>query len=714
MATFFNKPQLGQAQLQQAQKTTESGVDNAANSRAQQANQSVDALLGLAGSAQKIFGKYQANIEAKDRLESGAEIPFYKQAVEEELNRTENLESLGREGLNSKLDEIKESFMERYKDKPFSSQLSNDIDGLRSNVLTGVITRRDNLHVQKVSDHTSQNASSFASQYADGSMSIEDIAGSLQGLMQESTIAHQVPSSTEMGLEGEGREKYKTLTQKQSRDSIMQGLMIQTGQPKNSKVADLLANKEFRKQMGISPTDVDYNKMVEHARKKGVKADKVVYEQGVDNFKEQLYSITNMGIPVDIDMEIKGYKESGQDITAQDEHKLRKAFKLENATVVTSEKYREQLVDGKDLTVNMTKKDREALYDRAFSDTLDLTASGVSVSGISGSLRDSSENQATFRDYIGSGGKLPATVKRLFNVPAGAGVDKWDEANDAIMAMESAASGSGVSVEAIIGVEQVSKVRGLSRLLNDETMDEATKASAIEAFHTNSASFNSKGYLRGTSESKIDTEWLNSVSTDAPWTTDDYVSDQQNADEINGNYEAYRMAGHNQEKAQELALDLFESSNTNFEMPNGGELVIPKAHRYLNNESILAFSKDASRFPSIQQQRQALEVLTGEGWVSEWRADRNISVQKSYNYAKTGKYDMLFDGRLVKNSSFTYSELQDFIGTTDHETRTKITGVKTERPFSEVEREANENRKKNIRDRLYTDEDIQHILDLTI
>ena len=89
------------------------------------------------------------------------------------------------------------------------------------------------------------------------------------------------------------------------------------------------------------------------------------------------------------------------------------------------------------------------------------------------------------------------------------------------------------------------------------------------------------------------------------------------------------------------------------------------------------------------------------------------------NDAKNGKYDMLYRGNLVKNSSFTYEEMQDFISKQDYETRSKITGVKTVRSFKEVEAEAFENRKKKVNKRMSdaeinTIDPMQHLFDLKI
>lgn len=713
MAKFFNKPQLSQTQTQQTEKTSLSGVDNAANVKAAQADRSIEQLVGIAGASTRLAGAYQENINAKNRLQSGDQIPKYQQRVRSEMSQIKNLEALSSEQMDSKIKEINESFMEEYKDSPYRNQLKQDLGAMKRNVLTQMLTGRDELHIKKVSEATSGKAMSFAQQYTNGNMDFFETQANIEMLIDESMVAHQVPTSNELELPDDQREKYMTLTRKQARDSVMKGIMVEAGSPNNSKIAQLLDDNDFRKKLEISSGDEDYNKLVSIAYKKGARADKINYTNSIDSLKGELYTSTNQGMSVNIDNRIEDFKGKGNDLTPQDEHKLRKEFKVENDLVVNSSDYVYQLTKGKDLTAGMTSKDREAVYNRSFTDTLDITGSGASVGNISGAL-GVAENQQAFKDYIQSGGKIPKAVIGLFDVPAGSGVEKWDEAEAAIMSMEAAAAGSGHSIESIIGVNQVSKIRGLSKLLNDDRMDEATKKNAIEAFHTRSATFNSKGYLQGTAETPIDTEWLQDVSKDANWTTDDYVSNQQNADEISGNYQAYRLAGHDESTAQSMALDLFKQSNTSFEMPNGGEIAIPRDHVHLNNESILAFSKDSSRFPSLKEQRDDLEILTGEGWISEWRADSSISIQKSYNFAKTGKYDMMYDNRLVKDSSFTYSELQDFIGKQDHKTRTKITGVKSERPFSEVEAEALENRGKKVKAKLSSEDRIQHIFDLSI
>lgn len=703
---FFNKPQLSQTKLQQSEITNKSGVDNAANTKAAQVDKSIELLTGAIGSTIGIVGAYQENIEAASRLASGKEMNVYQTKIRNELSKIPNIEAFGRKEMDKKVKEINESFMEGYKDKPFRDQLSTDISRLTGDVIGQMITSRDNVYVQKVTDNTAEKASSLAQQYANKTLDYHEYKASVEILVDESMIAHQVPTSSELDLPDSAREKYRSLTRQQSIDAVLRGTMVQVGEPENSRISDFLDDSDFRKTMGKRDTDEEYNKLVAFAQKKGIQADKFKYTTDINSLKEGLYKSTNLGMAVDVDKSVKDFKALGNKLTAKDEHKLRKEFKDENSLVVSSDKYRKQLSTGVDSTVHMTPKKRDATQSRAFSDVLEQTTDGISVGGMLGALSKDTI-QHNFFEYMRDGGAIPKDVRRLIDVPAGATSEKWSEANALIMSMEAASMNSGRSIEKTLGVVQVSKVRGLSRLLNDTRMDGATKKSALDAFHLNSTSFTSKGYLTGTPETKLDPEWLQDVSKDANWTTDDFVSSNQNGAEIEGNYQAFRLAGQDDSSAKDMALELFKESNKGFEMPDGGEIVLPVEHKYLNNESILAFSRDSSRFPSIANDRLDRESTTGLGWIADWRMDRNTSIRKSHDFAKSGKYDMLFNGRLVGDSSFTYSEMEDFISKQDAETRTKITGVKTNRPFSEVEEEALEQRERNIKRK---DERFEHML----
>lgn len=716
---FYNQPQLRQAQLSNAQQTNLPSEDVKAKTEAQRASRDIDALVNLSqGVVSSINGVYQENILAKNRLSSRKQRPAFLDHVNSKIASTENFESLGSKGLQQKYKEYSEEFLKMHEGKPYERQLKTDLETMSVSMLDSMFKKRDAMHSKIVSDATAEGASSVAQMHAQGLIDADQLKGRIAQLSYDSTIAFQVPSSSELELNEDNRGKYQGLTREQANESILRGIMIQTGEPANSKVADILNDKDFRKSLGISSTDEDYNKLVNLAYKKGKAADKVNYEKGMDSIKESLYTQINQGFVVNFDKELKQFKANGGLMSAEDEFDLRKTINKQNTVVQTSDSYRENLFTGKDITAGMPKKDRESIYERSFTDILGLNSNGISVDNVSAALSDK-KGQVGFSDYIKTGGKLPEKFIKMFDVPAGASVDKWNRANAAITTMQAAAVGSGQSIESLIGVNQTSKIRGMARLLNDDQMEASVKQNAIEALQTQSTSFNSKGYLKGTSATPIDTDWLTNVSRDASWTTDDYTSDMQNADEIAGNYQAYRMAGNSEEDAKELAMDLFKKSNRSFEMSNGGEIVIPIKHKNLNNISLDEFSKslDAQgkpRFPSLKQQRDDLELTTGKGWLSDWRARRNVSFQKSYNFGKTGNYDMLYDGKLVDNATFSYAELDDFISNSPSKLKEKMIGGK-HRTLNEVEEEAFENRSKNIKSRKESlDQNIENLFDLTI
>ena len=719
---FFNRPQLGQAQLSNAQQSNLPSEDVQATRRAQLAAKSIETLASLGQKVTRnVTGAYLDNIDAKNKLESNTLREPFMSRVQLDLTNTENLESYSDEDLASKYTEYSENYLKEHKDKPYSNQLRQDLEMMKPTMLTNMRKNRDAVHTKKVTDNTIQGASNVAQMFSKGLIDKEQYYGRMGELAHDATFAFQVPSSSKVPLSDQGRDNYMTkVTNPQALKAILKGIMIQTGEPNNSVIANDMASPEFKKAFNISDTNEEYNQMLEVVKKKGARADKINYKEGLDGFKESLYTKTNQGFTVDIDRELQAFTDSGKTITAQDEHSLRKSFEDENKTNLTSVNYRDNLKGGKDITAGLTKKKRESVYERSFTDVLDINEEGISIDTVSSSL-SGKNGQVEFGEYIKSGGKVPDKFVKMFDVPAGSSAEKWDKANGAIVLMQAAATGSGQSVEEIIGVNSVAKIRGMSRIYNDPNMEGAVKQNAIDALQTQSTSFNSKGYLKGTAEQPIDNEWLTSVSKDAPWTTDDYVSDQQNASEIAGNYHAYRMAGNSEADAKELALDLFNKSNRSFEMSNGGEIIIPVKHKNLNNISIEEFSKslDAngkSRFPSLKQQRDDLEISTGQGWISEWRARTNISFQKSYNYGKTGKYDMLYNGKLVDQSSFSYEELEEFIAQSPSKLREKMTGGKHQ-SIQEIEESALSNRRKNIKgkkNQANIDMRIQSLFDLGI
>lgn len=701
---FFQRPSLGQANLTDSQKTTLRGSDQKAVDKARLAAEGINRLnSGIIGTAQTLSAKYIDNIQAKNRLESSKQTPFFISHVENEIANTENFETLGAQGLQDKYREYSESFLENYKDSPFRDQLQQDLESMSQSMLANMLKKRDAIHTRKVTDSTADGAAAIADMFSQGLIDGDQVKGRLSELMFDSTVAFQTPSSSELELDEDTRGKYQGLTKQQAKEAILRGIMVKAGEPNNSSIARLLDSDEFRKSMGYSKSDPEYNQLVAQAYKQGAKADKVNYENNLDTLKNTLYDKVNTGVVIDVDSSIESFKAEGNELTPEDEFKVRRIFKVENDTTVNANNYRMGLLDGKDTSTGLTRKERETVYEKAFSDVLGFSKDDMTIENVNAALSTRS-GQVEFGDYIKSGGKLPDKFKKMFNVPAGASEEKWDQAAATLATLQAASTGSGQSIEQLIGVNEVAKVRGMARILNDPNMEGAVKQNAIESLQTNSANFNSKGYLRGSEDKQVDKEWLNDVSKDAPWTTDDYVSDLQNADEIEGNYNAYRLAGMSDEDAKEAAVDLFNKSNRAMEMSNGDEIAVPVAHKYLNNITINEFAKSMTtdargntvpRFPSIMQQIEELEMTTGEGYISEWRARTNISFQKAHDFGKTKNYNMLYNGRLVENATFNYSEIEDFIAKSPSKLKEKMTGIE-HRSFDEVEKEALEKRQENI------------------
>ena len=738
---FFNKQNLSQTQLTQSAKTNLTGVDEAANAKAAQVDSTIDQLNGITNTAfnavKGISNQYIDNIDKKLAMESKGKIPQYERDVMVAISEIDDIDTMTEDEMTFKIREINSSFMDTYKDSAFRGHLKRDLDSLKKNVMTKMLSSRDTLHSEKVINSTASQAAKWASKLgvglSAGGITSDKFQEELKILSETARVAAQVPTSNTLGMAG--NEKYIALTTKQANSAVLRGMMSQLSGSNSLQIAQHMSTDAFRKSLGIDAGDAEYNKVVSQALKMGERVERLNYSNDLSSLKEQMYSITNRGEVVDINKHIGSVRESGFQVksedgtvtqvredgfnlTAKDEHKLRKEFKAENDLVVNVESYRKNLTKkngASNITVNMKPKDKEDLLVRTFSDILDVTGDEImNIDIINGQL-DDPEMRLELTNHLIAGGELPKQLKKIFDIPAGSSPEKWNEANAGIISLSTAAIGTGTSIEEILGVNEVSKIRGMSKLLNNEEMDEGTKQLAIEALQSKSISFNSKGYLRGDETTQVDIDWLNDVSKDASWTTDDYVSNTQNADEIAGNYQAYKLAGLSDEIAQDKSLELFKSSNIAFEMPDGSEITIPKKHKYLNNESIIEFSKDISKFPSLEMQRKAniSSAIFGDNWYTEWDTNNELSIKKSYNFAKSGEYSMLYKGMPVANSNFTYSEMEDFISKQDHKTRTRITGVETERPFSEIEEEALEIRAKKIETET-VDKKLENILRLAL
>ena len=118
---FFNKPQLGQAQLSNSQQSNLPTNDRSAEIKAQQAARNIEQLSGLGQKVvSQVTGAYLENIDAKNRLASGQQRPEFLSYVDSQIAQTENFESLGSEGLQQKYREYSQGFMDQHKDKPYS------------------------------------------------------------------------------------------------------------------------------------------------------------------------------------------------------------------------------------------------------------------------------------------------------------------------------------------------------------------------------------------------------------------------------------------------------------------------------------------------------------------------------------------------------------------------------------------------------------------
>jgi hypothetical protein len=665
MPKFFNKPQMGQVQLNQAQRTNLQGQDIRAQQKAENAAKGIDMLSGMAQQlVTSADGIYSRNLQEKHRIASAKLRNDFLKHVEDNIKNTKDFDYTSDDGLKQKYKEYSDSFLEKHKDEPFIHQLRSDLEGYGAQVVPSMYSRRDAISTQKVSDYTSQVGLDNSNMYSKGLMSDKAYLQEASNTIQSSTEALQTPSSSSVPLSEEQREVgYKGLLIGDARKAYMKGVAIQLANPENSKLANLVQTEEFMELVGVNASDEDYQKLVGVAIRKGQQADKANYKTALGGFKEALYVQTNQGVSVDVDLALDRFKQSGQPLTAEDEHKIRKEFKGQNELLSNTSNYLETLSNKRyDITSTMDKKKRESIYDRAFTDIMEIAGEPPSIDVVNSQLSNPVV-VSKLQDYLEVNGQLPERFTKQFDIPSGISIkddNKWLEANKLVNKLDSITVGTDRSVEELIGAVEVSKVRGIARILEDTSLTRPEKTEALELLSKKITTYNTSGYIKSIDGDTVDKTWLQEVASNAPDTTDDYVGIKQNADEIEHYYNLQKLANVPDKIAKERAVEIFKKNNVSFEMPNGDEIAIPKKHDLISEDGIIAYARTLKEY---EEASSSPWFGSGDNWFDQWSNESELSISRGVGFGQTQKYNVYYGDKFLK--SFSYDDYVKVISNPD-------------------------------------------------
>jgi len=665
MPKFFNKPQMGQVQLNQAQRTNLQGQDIRAQQKAENAAKGIDMLSGMAQQlVTSADGIYSRNLQEKHRIASAKLRNDFLKHVEDNIKNTKDFDYTSDDGLKQKYKEYSDSFLEKHKDEPFIHQLRSDLEGYGAQVVPSMYSRRDAISTQKVSDYTSQVGLDNSNMYSKGLMSDKAYLQEASNTIQSSTEALQTPSSSSVPLSEEQREVgYKGLLIGDARKAYMKGVAIQLANPENSKLANLVQTEEFMELVGVNASDEDYQKLVGVAIRKGQQADKANYKTALVGFKEALYVQTNQGVSVDVGLAVERFKASGQPLTAEDEHKIRKEFKGQNELLSNTSNYLETLSNKRyDITSTMDKKKRESIYDRAFTDIMEIAGEPPSIDVVNSQLSNPVV-VSKLQDYLEVNGQLPERFTKQFDIPSGISIkddNKWLEANKLVNKLDSITVGTDRSVEELIGAVEVSKVRGIARILEDTSLTRPEKTEALELLSKKITTYNTSGYIKSIDGDTVDKTWLQEVASNAPDTTDDYVGIKQNADEIEHYYNLQKLANVPDKIAKERAVEIFKKNNVSFEMPNGDEIAIPKKHDLISEDGIIAYARTLKEY---EEASSSPWFGSGDNWFDQWSNESELSISRGVGFGQTQKYNVYYGDKFLK--SFSYDDYVKVISNPD-------------------------------------------------
>lgn len=712
---FFKKPQLGNPALTESQKTALPSDDRNAISKAQQASRGIEMLTNLgSGLVNSSTKYYQEHIDAKNKVESSTHTKSFIDYVSNRAMAEDKFDELSTDTLRSKYQQYKEDYIKENGQGEVEPYLRSHLDSMSGSVVGRMIELRDNVGIEKVQNWTSQYGYNQGELYNSNVNTREETIANFKDKVHSMTLARTARVAGELPLTNKQRAAMYEQNYSKSVEYLLKGLVGSS----SIKVGELLEDKDFKEALKITDNP-EYNKLVDKVKRNG----KAIYDAQYSDQKDQLYEMAygaiNNGDEVDPNRAIAN---AGQFMTEKDKFDFIKKFSEQDAITASTNDYLGNLDSGVNISKGLSPKEAKVVQTSGFMQTLNLDQRTFNIDDISTALNNPL-NAGTLKNRLSRGMPYPDSFIREITNPA-TGLNNLTnviKSRDVINDLTELSSGTGMPIQSRIGAENVSRILGMARVAENPYIDEKIKQQVVDSISNQDAKFDGNGYFVGfrkTLDEKMNKDFSSQFNqrwqddTDKWFHNDDYEVQQNILSEKRSYYAMARHSGMDDASAYDYAEKMIEDSNVEVTMPSGDATLIPKWHDNINATSVVEFALNGKtidangnsvpRFPSIVSAVKAREKFGGlQRTVTSPIASR-ISIRRSYNYGKTGKYDMLLDGEIVTDATFSNEEMGSFIDSADLEVRARINKDKSVLTLQESielgkrRRDASLKRRKNV------------------
>lgn len=646
MASNFQRPQLGQASLRQAQIGNAPTVDRQAHAEADQASANIDSLNRI---GQTVIKKVSDADKARDINEARRATANLPSEVDRRVRRQaeENgipYRRLSNEELNSYTTQALGEFYDEsgISDSAYrqeAMQMGDEL-GIRSLAKFGQVRDAENLKYNTgvITERTSVQANVLH-----------------KGGMTEEAFIKTLGNDLELDGVALG-------TESQAKVAQLEGILadvVANGNPEAISILDSEDAKEYFD--GVE----GYDNMVQIGKNKSIA---VVNKKSAQNFtaiEERVFAIANGGgfssaseVKSILEEELSQYKGTLY------EPSEKKMFKLEQQLLKMAETnghlegYQNAKLN-KDSTylknLGLKPKELEAVI------TQDAKY-GIGVNDFTPeTLKNLSDGQlGSLSKYSGEGLPFPKQMRIWANeTPLGG----FEGAKQKYLTFNRLASATGSRVNEIFDKKTMMEMSFMGRLVANGAVEESVKEEQLAEYRSNMSknvdsygNYASADSLLVLRDKEVQAD-IQDFAKDAPWTTDDSSSSAYVARNVSGSIGMYIASGYSNEEAITKSKELFNNTHQHVEMPDGSETVITPEFKQamLDNKSTLDdLVLYASRQSGVIAANKVQTIFNGatEGGTFKEDAMDNISVRPVNNYEKTKEYQIFYDGKLVPNSRF--------------------------------------------------------------
>lgn len=672
MSKFFQQVGTPQTQFRQQAVPNTPTVD--ANNRAEAQNDAnnnigsaIQSLIGTVATVSGIKNNQDAIDDRRMREEHKLDIEADTHGVASfmDVQLKKRAEDDGKEIEDYSDEEIKNIYNEstdayvkanKLNEKSYFSVTQEALEAKKLGLLDRQLEMNTETRKQKKYNTFTRNAKTAFKVTTDP----KDLVGSLEELLTSSVGFDPVTKTYEDGSTVTFNPEIQD-TRENAKLRLIQPMVESVMADKDPKALRLLDSAEMKEFFKDVP---DYDNLINSAKFQVQSTSNKNRQISYDRVEEASYLYMDSGLFKSVD-DVDRFVDSQIDALPEDNRpETKNIMRLKDKLTKSMEdesKFQSMYdaLKGGDYTVlersGMKKKEIEYVQNKFFS-----TETGIqdmSPKGINEAIK-SGEFDSNLKKYFNEGFPIPPHLEKWANTPPSGGIEGIRDKHESFLQLNSITQDTTKTALDVFNPKEYSRMMFAGNMLDN--LDSGTidnkQAHEIYSSFNNDLDKNVDSYGTFVSskaqqalQSSDTLEWLDSVSSDAPWTYDEFSS-QAYIKRQYKNYFSYAMESTDDiDSAKEMAENMFNSRHVAYENPDGSEGILPKEFKEFGTNS--SGNVDIKNFVDVAKAaapfQNYLKVAGFKGRFKDFSFERSLSFKPNPSYEKNKLMNFYYNNQFV-------------------------------------------------------------------